>query len=66
MSSGARLRGSITSTEMPLAASSSAAASAFVTMCEMPTTVTSVPARRTLAHAEGQDLVGVRRRGPDL
>ena len=47
MSSGATVRRSITSTEMPSPARRSAAATASCTIRETETTVTSVPARTT-------------------
>ncbi len=47
MSSGATVRRSITSTEMPSPASVSAAAVASWTIRDTDTTVTSVPARTT-------------------
>ncbi len=47
MSSGATVRRSITSTEMPSAARVSAAATASWTIRETDTTVTSVPGRTT-------------------
>ena len=47
MSSGATVRRSITSTEIPSPASASAAASASCTIRDTDTTVTSVPARTT-------------------
>ena len=47
MSSGATVRRSITSTEMPSPASASAAATASCTIRETDTTVMSVPARTT-------------------
>ena len=47
MSSGATVRRSITSTEMPSSATSSAAATASWTMRDTETTVTSVPGRTT-------------------
>ena len=47
MSSGATVRRSITSTEMPSPARRSAAATASCTIRETDTTVTSVPGRTT-------------------
>ena len=49
MSSGATVLRSITSTEMPSAATDSAAATASWTILETDTTVTSVPGRTTAA-----------------
>ena len=49
MSSGATVRRSITSTEMPSPAKRSAAATASWTIRETDTTVTSVPGRTTAA-----------------
>ena len=53
MSSGASVRGSITSTEMPRSASRSAAVSASSTMPDSATTVTSSPSRATRARPNG-------------
>ena len=52
-SSGDSVRGSITSTLVPAAASSSAASSARSTIAAIATTVTSLPARRTSATPSG-------------
>ena len=62
MSSGATVRRSITSTEMPSSASSSAAATASCTIRETDTTVTSVPGRTTADRADRHDVVGRRLR----
>ena len=62
MSSGATVRRSITSTEMPSPATASAAASASCTIRDTDTTVTSVPGRTTAALPIGQDVVGRRLR----
>ena len=62
MSSGATVRRSITSTEMPSPASCSAAATASCTIRETDTTVTSVPARTTADRADRHDVVGGRLR----
>ena len=53
VSSGASVRGSMTSTETPSPASVSAAASAARIPPETPTAVTSVPGRRTAARPIG-------------
>jgi hypothetical protein len=53
MSSGATVRRSINSTEIPAAATSSAAARHSWTMRETDTTVTSVPLRTTAARPMG-------------
>ena len=53
ISSGATVRGSITSTEMPSRASSSHAVSVLCTMSARATTVTSVPSRTTAAWPNG-------------
>ncbi len=57
-SSGARVRRSITSTEIPSSLSCSAAATASCTIREMDTTVTSVPARTTAALPMGRRYSG--------
>ena len=62
MSSGATVRRSITSTEMPSPATRSAAASASCTIRDTDTTVTSVPARTTARLADRHDVVGRRLR----
>ena len=61
-SSGATVRRSITSTEIPSPASSSAAASASWTMRDTETTVMSDPARTTADRPMGTDEVGRRLR----
>ena len=53
MSSGASVRGSITSTEMPRSASRSAASSASSTIPDSATTVASLPSRTTRAAPNG-------------
>ena len=53
MSSGASVRGSMTSIEIPRSASSSAAARASSTMPESATTVASVPSRAIRAWPNG-------------
>ena len=58
MSSGASVRGSITSTEIPRSASRSAAARASSTMPDSATTVASPPSRRDPGRAE-RDRLGV-------
>ena len=62
MSSGATVRRSITSTEMPSPATRSAAATASWTIRETDTTVTSVPGRTTADRADRDDVVGRRLR----
>ena len=58
MSSGIRQRRSITSSEMPSPASSSAAASASGTVAASATTVTSLPSRATRASPSGTTWSG--------